>query len=213
LSRYLSLIEHGRPEKQQHYRTVLKKQVSRLEQLVEDILNLSRLARQLEEATFVPVDLNGVVAVVVNAQLPHAQAADLSLTFVPYPDLPPVRGDRDRLMQVATNLVTNAIKYTLEGNVEVKTGLVSTRSQAYLSVTDSGIGISAEDLPHLFERFYRGKHTAYLDVPGTGLGLSIINEIVGFHGGKVEVESQEGEGSTFKVLLPLAEGTDRVPAS
>jgi signal transduction histidine kinase len=117
-----------------------------------------------------------------------------------------VCGDQDRLKQVIVNLVGNAIKYTPDGG-EVLVGLSKTESQAKLVVSDTGPGIPAEDLPHVFERFYRGEksRTRSKDGKGFGLGLSIAYWIVRNHGGRIEVDSKEGQGTTFCVWLPLAE--------
>ena len=117
-----------------------------------------------------------------------------------------VCGDQDRLKQVILNLVGNAIKYTPDGG-EVLVGLSKTESQAKLVVSDTGPGIPAEDLPHVFERFYRGEksRTRSKDGKGFGLGLSIAYWIVRNHGGRIEVDSKEGQGTTFCVWLPLAD--------
>jgi signal transduction histidine kinase len=117
-----------------------------------------------------------------------------------------VCGDQDRLKQVIVNLVGNAIKYTPDGG-EVLVGLSKTESQTKLVVSDTGPGIPAEDLPHVFERFYRGEksRTRTKDGKGFGLGLSIAYWIVRNHGGRIEVDSKEGQGTTFCVWLPLAD--------
>jgi len=105
------------------------------------------------------------------------------------------------------NLVVNAIHYTPSGgSVVVSTGEKTREGQkwAIIQVEDTGIGISAEDMPHLFERFYRGRMPRQMQIAGTGLGLAIVKEIVDLHGGQVTVESQVDVGSTFTVWLPLA---------
>ncbi len=116
-----------------------------------------------------------------------------------------VCGDRDRLKQVIVNLVGNAIKYTPKGG-EIVVGLGKVTDRAQLTVTDNGPGIPAEDLPHIFERFYRGEksRTRQKDGKGFGLGLSIAYWIVRNHGGRIEVNSTMGQGTTFCVWLPLA---------
>jgi signal transduction histidine kinase len=117
-----------------------------------------------------------------------------------------VCGDRDRLKQVLVNLIGNAIKYT-PINGEVVVGLGKVGNQARLTVHDNGPGIPIEDLPHVFERFYRGEksRTRSRDGKGFGLGLSIAYWIVRNHGGRIEVDSKENQGTTFVVWLPLAE--------
>ncbi|OGN90563.1 MAG: hypothetical protein A2Y88_09520 [Chloroflexi bacterium RBG_13_48_10] len=118
-----------------------------------------------------------------------------------------VCGDRDRLKQVIVNLVGNAINYTPKGG-EIVVGLGKVTDRAQLTVTDNGPGITPEDLPHVFERFYRGEksRTRQKDGKGFGLGLSIAYWIVRNHGGRIEVNSTLGQGTTFCVWLPLAKG-------
>jgi signal transduction histidine kinase len=118
-----------------------------------------------------------------------------------------VCGDKDRLKQVLLNLISNAIYYT-QPKGEVVVGVGKIGSQARLIVSDNGPGIPAADLPHIFERFYRGEksRTRSRDGKGFGLGLSIAYWIVHNHGGKIDVDSMEGQGTTFCVWLPLAEG-------
>jgi signal transduction histidine kinase len=114
-----------------------------------------------------------------------------------------VNGDRDRLKQVLLNLVANAIQYTPPGG-DVFLSLAIVRDQARIIVRDTGPGIPAEDLPHIFERFYRAeKSRPRSQVSGFGLGLAIAHWIVEHHGGKIEVDSKEGKGTTFAIWLPL----------
>jgi signal transduction histidine kinase len=118
-----------------------------------------------------------------------------------------VCGDRDRLKQVLINLISNAIKYTPQGG-EVVMGVGKNNDQAYITVQDNGPGISTEELPHIFERFYRieKSRTRSADGKGFGLGLSIAYWIVKHHDGEITVESEEGKGTRFCVWLPLAVG-------
>jgi signal transduction histidine kinase len=124
-----------------------------------------------------------------------------------------VCGDRDRLKQVLVNLLGNAIKYTPAGG-EVLVSLGKTSGQARLTVSDTGPGIPAEDLPHIFERFYRGEkaRTRPKDGKGFGLGLSIAYWIARHHDGRIEVDSAEGRGTAFTLWLPLATGDCKEPA-
>ncbi|HEY1456175.1 MAG TPA: ATP-binding protein, partial [Candidatus Dormibacteraeota bacterium] len=118
------------------------------------------------------------------------------------PRLPIVAGDRDRLIQVVSNLVNNAIKYSPDGGVVT----LSSRAEgnfALISVMDTGLGIPPEEIGHVFERFRRVRSGAAQSIPGTGLGLTIVKQIVEMHGGKIWVESAVGLGSAFHFTVPL----------
>jgi PAS domain S-box-containing protein len=205
LSLYLNLLERGKSEKRESYLAVLKEQAARLASLVEDILDLSRLERDMAQTTFSPVDLNEIAGQVVAAHQAQAERAGLALTFEPASNLPLARGEPQQLAQVITNLVTNSLSYTPAGSVRVRTYLDPRRRTACLEVRDSGIGIEPEDLPHIFERFYRGRRAGQSDIPGAGLGLGVVKEIVELHGGTIDAQSHVGEGSTFRVWLPLSQ--------
>jgi PAS domain S-box-containing protein len=201
LKLHVELLEHGRPEKREHYLSVVKQQSRRLGQLVDDILNLSRLEMGGERAAFGPVDLNLLAEQIVVAHQPRAESNGLTLTFEPLLNLQPVRGEVNQLSQVVTNLVINALNYTPDGRVRVTT--FQTTEEACLQVEDTGIGIDPEDLPNIFDRFYRGRRSQRSETPGTGLGLAIVKEIVDLHDGHIDVDSQVRQGTTFKVWLPL----------
>ena len=197
------LLEHDLPEKRTNHLDMIKQETEEMKNLVESILILSRLEANETELQFTRENLNALVERVVDARQTYAKAAGLELTFEPDADLPPVLVERNQLIQVVANLVTNAINYTSSGRVRVSTYLFAERGQVCLQVQDTGIGIDSHDLPHLFKRFYRGLSAVESDIPGTGLGLAIVKEIVDLHKGGLEVESQVGEGSTFKVWLPI----------
>jgi len=146
-------------------------------------------------------DLNEIVEQVVTVHLPLAEAENLDLHFAPQENLPFIYGERNQIAQVVTNLIANALNYTQIGKIQVYT-YASEQGDVYLQVEDTGMGIEAEDLPHIFERFYRGEQQGDSNMPGTGLGLGIVREIVNLHQGEIEVESKVGEGSTFKVIFP-----------
>jgi PAS domain S-box-containing protein len=194
------LLENGLPEKKAEYLIGLREQIQRLIQFVNTVLDLSRLELGKGRITFEAVNLSEVVDQVTDALAPRAEANGLRLIVQCEGEMPPVRGEFNQLAQVATNLVANAINYTANGRIEVITRLVD--NQVCLLVKDTGMGIAADDLPHLFERFYRGDRAGQTQIAGSGLGLSIVKEIVDLHGGTIEVESEVGRGSTFKVLLP-----------
>lgn len=202
LQLYLELIKQGKPEKREQYIDILRQQSNRLARLVEDILDLSRLELGANRTSFAPVNLNQLVAQIITIYQAIAENANLRLAFEPGPDLPPVIGEANQLAQVVTNLVANALNYTMRGSIQVWTHLED--DSVCLDVTDTGLGINPEDVPHLFERFYRGKYVSQGDIPGTGLGLAIVKEIVDVHGGSIAVDSQLGKGTTFSVRLPFA---------
>jgi signal transduction histidine kinase len=147
------------------------------------------------------VDLNSVASQIVTTYIPMAEASGLNLDFEPCGELPQVRGEENQLARLVTNLVSNALRYTLTGGVHVTTSIFD--HQACLSVVDTGIGIDAEDMPHLFERFYRGGRVRQSRIHGTGLGLAIVKEIVEMHEGSIEIRSTVDQGSTFCVRLPI----------
>ena len=178
-------------------------EVDRLTRMVGDLLLLNQAESGALSLDFVKVDL-GSVLVEVMQQMSILAGNKVKLNLVAI-DQVIINGDRDRIKQVFLNLISNAITYTpKKGSVEIS--LQKENGQAIFSVKDSGPGISAEDLPHIFERFYRGdksrQHTA---TSGFGLGLSIAKWITEKHGGKIEVESQPGQGTTFRVYFPVVE--------
>ena len=201
LNLYLNLLERGKLEKRAEYMSVLRQQAARLTQLIEDILDLSRLEEGVTQAKFESLDLHELAAQVVAALRPGAEAKGLTFHFDPEENLPTIRGVANQLTRVITNLVANAINYTRVGVVTVSTR--AEQDRVLLQVQDTGMGIDQEDLPHLFERFYRGRRTAQSTTSGTGLGLAIAKEIIEAHGGQIEVESQLGQGSIFRVWLPI----------
>lgn len=180
-------------------------EVDRLTRMVGDLLLLAQaesgkiiLARQLVELDTLVLDVLNQMGVLAQGKL------DLRIGSI---DQVLVCGDRDRLKQVLVNLLGNAINYTPRGG-EVLIGLGKVNNQAQITISDTGPGIPSEDLPHIFERFYRAEkaRTRKRDGKGYGLGLSIAYWIVRNHGGRIEVSSAQGKGSTFCVWLPLAEG-------
>ncbi len=202
LSLYVSLLERGRPEKRDDYLTVLKEQTGRLKSLIEGILSLSELDLEKDKVNFTRLDLNAVVEPILAHHRPRAEAASLQLTFDAGAGMLTVNGHIDLLAQVITHLVVNALNFTSAGQVQVRT--YRTANEVCLEVQDTGRGISPEDMPHLFERFYRGKGVAQSPIPGNGLGLAIVKELVEAHRGRIEVESEVGVGSRFRVWLPLS---------
>ncbi|MCA9971841.1 MAG: PAS domain S-box protein, partial [Anaerolineales bacterium] len=204
LKLYADLLHRSPQGKHEKYLAVIREQADRQAQLVDDILNLARLDLGADKVQFQPVMLNDIVAQVITAHRPAAEAANLSLTFRPDERLRPIPGEPNQLSQVVTNLITNAISYTPAGSVDVETHL--NQEYALIEVRDTGMGVDPEDEPHLFERFYRSSRARH--VRGTGLGLAIVSEIVRLHGGSIDFESRPGAGATFRVRLPLIQDRD-----
>jgi len=147
------------------------------------------------------VELDTLLLEVYRQMRPIAEGIELSIGEE---DQVSVMGDTDRLKQLLLNLVDNACKYTPKGG-RVILGLRRAEGWAVLTVTDTGIGIPAQDLPHIFERFYRVDKARSRAAGGAGLGLSIVQWIVQAHGGKIGVQSEPNKGTTFTIHLPLAE--------
>jgi signal transduction histidine kinase len=181
----------------------IQKETKRLNELIDDFLDLQRL-----EATLITHDH----AVLHLPQLLQ-QAADLffaasenhTIVVDCPPDLPPTKGDEKQLSRVFRNLVSNAIKYSPDGGT-VSVGARQDGEELVVWVKDEGMGIPPESLEKVFEKFYRVGTPAHRKVPGTGLGLALVRETVEAHGGRVWVESEPGKGSTFYVSLPVSPG-------
>ena len=206
LKLYHSLLISGSPEKQGDYLTTMKAELSRLERLIEDLLDVARLDQNAMPIHLAPTDLNTLVRNVIDFHRTRAEHQGLRLEIELADNLPPVSADRDRLIQALANLLTNAINYTSAGDtVGVRTWIDGRNGElvVIMSVWDTGRGIKAEDLPHVFQRFYRAKSPPVEGVPGTGLGLSIVKEIVEMHAGTITAESIPGKRTTFTVSLPV----------
>jgi PAS domain S-box-containing protein len=201
---FAELLEQGRPEKKDEYMHVLKTEISQLMRMIEDILDLSRLeVGKFKGTSFNEIDLNLLTEQVVAAHSPLAKESGLDLMYEPGENLPFVYGEQNQIARVLTNLMSNAIRYTNDGYVIVRT--YGEEFGVWVEVKDTGIGIDDTDFPHLFERFYRGQKVSQSKIMGSGLGLAIVKEIVDLHEGKIDWESVSGEGSTFRVWFPESE--------
>ena len=201
---YLSLLERGRPEKREQYMQTLHRETARLENLIEDLLDVSRLDLGVVHFRSGPTDVNPILAQLIADRSALGADHSLTLDYIPDPNLPRALADAAMLTQVISNLMSNAINYTLPGGtITLSTAARPSNAQAWvtISVQDTGPGISNQDLPHVFERFYRGEAAAKSGAPGTGLGLSICHDIVERMNGHITVESQPGQGTTFTVWL------------
>jgi PAS domain S-box-containing protein len=199
-------------DNQKHFLNVIKNNTGRLIALINDLLDISRIETGRVRFEPAPVKLGEIVSGVVEAMAARAQERGLTLTYEVDAGLPEVMGDRDRLFQVLTNLVGNAINYTPTGSVTVEATNVGMAVQ--VSVRDTGVGIDPADIGRIFDRFYRSDDPVVQEASGTGLGLPIVKMFVEMHGGRVWVDSEKGQGSTFTFILPVpgAEFTTEEPA-
>ena len=202
---YAALAQKGRPEKRQHYLDIIESETERLETLIEDILDLSRLERGAVKLQMEPLPLAEIVQQVVGAHLATAQAKGIELAWQVPDGLPTLYADRTQLLLMLNNLLGNALQYTPRGGsvwVEARVGKWRGQPALHIAVHDTGIGIPPDEQERIFERFYRGRHTP-VGTTGTGLGLAIVKESMALHGGDVTVESAVGQGSTFTLCFPL----------
>jgi len=187
---------------------VIGREIQRLRTLIEDLLNLSRLDSGRVTINPLPHNLNELVRVLVEDRRSLAQERNIELKLEFDPNLPPAPLDAQMVSQAFSNLLTNALNYTPSGGtVRVRTLQQHFDGLAYVGfcVQDNGPGIDAEDMPHIFDRFYRGRAGRESGASGTGLGLSIVKQIVEYHRGKIEVANGlfDGRGASFTVWLPL----------
>lgn len=189
------------PDKQREFLTVIHGEALRLTNLINDFLDLQRIESGRQNYDFTTLDLRALI----HQSLSVFSGAQSLHTFrLPLPtDFPPVRADRERLQQVFANLVSNAAKFSPHGGV-ITIGAREQEGEALLWVSDQGLGIPAEALPHLFSKFFRVDNQETRRIGGTGLGLALVKKIIEDHGGRIWVESTEGHGSTFFFTLPLA---------
>lgn len=169
-----------------------------------DLLDLAKLEAGTADLKMSPVNISMLLWNVSEKLAPQAQKAGIYLQVVVPQNLPSILGDGDRLAQVFTNLVDNALKFTPRQG-EVTLAAENAGDEIRISITDSGIGVPKEALPRLFDRFYQvDPSRAGGERHGAGLGLAIVQEIIQAHNGKISVRSELGHGTTFLIHLPLA---------
>ena len=187
--------------KQKKFLDIAKRNVDRLENMINNILDFQKLEAEKIGLRIQDNDIKQVVQEVHETMDLYARKNKIELSIELEDNLPQARFDRDRIVQVLINLLGNAVKFTPKGGCAC---LKVWRSgeELVISVSDTGVGIPKKELPKIFERFYRVEHQRE-EVQGTGLGLSIVRKIVLRHGGRIEVESEVDQGTTFTVFLPL----------
>ncbi len=177
------------------------KRAETLRELLEDLLSLNRLQSGKVEPKMEPINLGEVLREAAEGYKVRAQEKNVRLEANVAGDLPPVKGDKEQLAHLFGNLIDNALRYNRDGGA-VELRAVPNNSEVRVQVSDTGIGISKEELPKIFDEFYRCQNEQSRAVPGTGLGLSIVKMIVEAHAGRINIESELGKGTTFSVWLP-----------
>ncbi len=204
-SKMLLLAEGIAREKELEFAETIHREAIRLGQMINDFLDLARLESGRTYIAQEPVNMTEILSETLAILQPQAAERRVSIALQVPETLPAIIGDPVRLKQVMVNLVSNAMKYNHEGgrvDIEVKVG----EDELNVAVKDTGRGIREEDLPHIFEKFYRVDDPEQ-QIKGTGLGLSITKHIVEVHGGTISVQSVKGQGSTFSFTLPLPKHT------
>jgi signal transduction histidine kinase len=183
----------------------LEQQTERLTEMVESMLTLLRLEKD-EPIDLHDLDVNDLVNDVIECNRALAVTSKAQIYFVPGKGLPQSLGNKDELTIALSNLLINAIRYTPAGS-DIKISTLRDADRIVIRVCDNGIGISPEDLPHIFERFYRADQARGTQSGGFGLGLTITKVILDRHSGLIDVQSTLGEGSEFCVQLPIAKAS------
>ncbi len=195
--------EGGTAEELEQYWNTLKSELNRQKILIDRLLMAGRLESGMMKLERQPLDLLPILEESITAVKPIANKRKIAIQLTAAQPNIRIVGDKSGLQQVFINLINNAVKFSLqEGIVEVK--VAATHERASVSITDHGLGIPTEALPHLFERFYRARNITIAEIPGSGIGLYIVKSIVDELGGAIEVQSAENQGTTFTVTLPLA---------
>jgi signal transduction histidine kinase len=195
--------ENPEKEKISFLRNIYQNSLS-MTRWLEEILAFSDLSLRNLEKDKESLEVNSLVKTATELLSPIGQGKKIIVDFHAQDNLPPIRGNKRWLQRAVENLITNAFKYTPEGGrIEIKTGLTEMNGarRIEISVNDNGVGIPAEDIPKIFEPFYRGRNTK--NEKGIGLGLALVKQVVDLHGGKIEVRSEMGKGSHFAILIPV----------
>jgi two-component system phosphate regulon sensor histidine kinase PhoR len=205
---YSEMLSDGEANDEQtrkEFYSVIQNQAKRLNRLIEDILNVSRIESGLIKVNKEPVSLTMLIEEQLQMIKSYAEEKNIEIISQKPIVFDQVYADKDMISQVIVNLLSNAVKYTKPGgSVSIYTEVDEIAGMAKVSITDTGVGIPQNELPHLFEKFYRVEANKNV-AKGTGLGLNLVKQIIEkVHNGRVFVKSKVGEGSTFSFELPLA---------
>jgi two-component system phosphate regulon sensor histidine kinase PhoR len=189
-------------EKQKSFCNIINSEASRLSRFVDQMLNVNQMEAGALSLARHETDIERLLQEVLENERPHAQKKRLNYDAQLPAKLPKLRVDKDKLAAALVNLLGNAIKYTPEEGT-VKLTVEVTAEQMHFHVDDSGIGISAEELPRITEKFFRSQDSRVRDITGSGLGLAFAQEVARLHGGRITITSELNKGSRFTLTLPL----------
>jgi signal transduction histidine kinase len=210
------------PARVRKYGETIQGESRRLAETVERVLQLAGIAAGSAARAKAPVSVAEIVSQSIAACRPEIDGRGVTVELSLPDALPPVQGDPGALRSALQNLISNAVKYggearwvrvsaaPMTGSKPRRDGAAQAASHVAISVADRGLGITADDRRHIFEPFYRGREAVSRQIQGSGLGLNLVARIAEAHGGKVEVTSEPGKGSTFTLVLPTAPATPSV---
>ena len=180
---------------------LLREEANRLTSMVDDLRRLSKIESAGYRLTTEPLNLGEITDEIIFNFIPRIESKELNISTDIPGNLPPIRADKNALIQILSNLIDNAIAYTNNGGM-IKISANQINRSVEISVNDNGIGISDKDMTHIFERFYRADKSRSRETGGTGIGLAIVKELVNQLGGRIHVKSVPDKGSTFTFTLP-----------
>ncbi|OQB14598.1 MAG: Sensor histidine kinase YycG [Firmicutes bacterium ADurb.Bin193] len=197
-----TLMDVAEDEKNKKFLDVIIREVDRMTRIVKDLLTLSSLDNQKLVTNFTTFSLDELLRDITTKMSIDAKNHGHTLSYFPSTAIPEIYADRDRIEQVVTNILSNAVKYTPDGGIiEVYAGYLY--NEAYIKIKDNGIGINTKDLPRIFDRFYRVDKARSRERGGTGLGLAIAKNLIELHGGTISIDSKYGKGTEVLIKLPL----------
>lgn len=189
-------------DRYKHYMEIIYKETERLQTLSDNILDLTKLDNSVNALNITEFDINSVINEVISLMKVRAYEKSIYLKMITESEAMTVKGDAEKIRRVINNLVDNAIKFTDSGGVTVSSAVKN--GKAYISVEDTGIGLSEDEQTRVFERLYKADASRGMDKTGSGLGLAIVKEFIKAHKQTIELESEKGKGSKFTFTLDLA---------
>lgn len=190
------------PEERLQFMDILKQQLNRQRLLLEDLLVAGRIENKRFQVHLSPTDVHSVLSEALSSAQPQADTREITIQLETDEYLPMINSDHQALIQIMLNLLSNAIKFSHPGG-QVEVIVHQKEKSLHICVRDHGIGIPAQDLSHITNRFFRAQNATQMEIPGTGIGLYIIKEILESLGGRMEIESVEDQGTSMNIFLPL----------